>query len=417
MTCPIIPAEMIGPEAGLLTALFIGFFFGFALERAGFGNSRKLAAQFYLYDMTVFKVMFTAIIVAMTGLFAFDAWGLVNLDQVWINPTWLWPQLIGGFLLGVGFIVSGLCPGTSVVAAASGRLDGVATIGGVFIGTFIWSLLVDTVPVIDRLYHSGEFGRILLSDLIGLGAPWVALMVLLMALGGFIGAEKVERIFQTKLGVGLHSASGFEKSPRNPVIKLALIGTLVVVIVIAGFSPPGVQEQTSPLSTPVTAMELADLILTGHPNLLLIDLRTETGIEDTGQGNQSDQILPTTIPGALGGTMADPGSLKNQVENAGQGVMVVLFNETGGYPATLSPELPPDAEYRYLQGGFAAWRHQILTPVVEAPTSLEQRQEFRRRNAITSFFTGSEAKAEVAAPPPPVPTGGGNKKKKADGGC
>ena len=47
----------------------IGSAFGFTLEMSGFGDSRKLAAQFYFTELTVLKVMFTAIAVAMTLLF------------------------------------------------------------------------------------------------------------------------------------------------------------------------------------------------------------------------------------------------------------------------------------------------------------------------------------------------------------
>ena len=69
-------------ELGLVLAVLIGFGFGFVLERAGFGNARKLAAQFYLHDMTVFKVMFTAIITAMLGIVAADGLGLADLRAV-----------------------------------------------------------------------------------------------------------------------------------------------------------------------------------------------------------------------------------------------------------------------------------------------------------------------------------------------
>jgi hypothetical protein len=87
--------------------LAIGFGFGFALEKAGFGNSCKLAAQFYLHDMTVLKVMFTAIVVAMVLLFAASGLALVDFDRIYVNETYLWPALLGGLLLGVGFIIGG----------------------------------------------------------------------------------------------------------------------------------------------------------------------------------------------------------------------------------------------------------------------------------------------------------------------
>ena len=120
MNAPLLNNGLISLDFGLVLAVVIGAGFGFVLERAGFGSSRKLAAQFYLYDMTVFKVMFTAIITAMVGLFGLVKLGFLNLDAMYINPTFLWPQLAGGLLLGAGFIISGYCPGTSIVAFGRG---------------------------------------------------------------------------------------------------------------------------------------------------------------------------------------------------------------------------------------------------------------------------------------------------------
>ena len=101
-------------------ALPIGFAFGWFLERGGLGNARKLAGQFYLTDLTVFKVMFSAIVTAALGVFWSERIGLLDLSQVAVPPTFIMPQLIGGLVFGVGFITGGLCPGTSCVAAASG---------------------------------------------------------------------------------------------------------------------------------------------------------------------------------------------------------------------------------------------------------------------------------------------------------
>ena len=100
-------ANVIGHAGSILVYLAIGFGFGFALERAGFGNSRKLAAQFYLYDMTVLKVMFTAIVVAMVLVFWASALMRLDFDRIFVNPTYLWPGIIGGLLLGVGFVIGG----------------------------------------------------------------------------------------------------------------------------------------------------------------------------------------------------------------------------------------------------------------------------------------------------------------------
>jgi len=137
MTLPIQALAERWHEAALLTAGLIGFAFGFVLERAGFGRSTKLAAQFYLYDMTVFKVMFGAIVTAMLGVVLASGLGLVDLGSLSagaVSYTFIWPMLVGGLLLGIGFIISGYCPGTSLVGAASGHLDAVVTMTGVGIG-------------------------------------------------------------------------------------------------------------------------------------------------------------------------------------------------------------------------------------------------------------------------------------------
>ena len=65
---PLYPHDAFGFPTGLLVGTLVGFAFGFVLERAGFGNAKNLAAQFYLTDTRVLKVMFSAIATACAGL-------------------------------------------------------------------------------------------------------------------------------------------------------------------------------------------------------------------------------------------------------------------------------------------------------------------------------------------------------------
>ena len=102
------PIEAMYGKVGLyLVAFLIGLAFGYILEIGGFGNSTKLAAQFYLKDMTVFKVMFTGIVVAMVLIFGASGLGLLDYNRVYVNPTYLWPGIVGGLIMGVGFIIGG----------------------------------------------------------------------------------------------------------------------------------------------------------------------------------------------------------------------------------------------------------------------------------------------------------------------
>ena len=128
------------PEALLLLfALLTGIAFGVFLEKAGFGNSRKLVQQFYFTDMAMFKVLFSAIVTAMLGIYWLSYAGVLDITQIYINATYILPQILGGVLFGFGFVLAGLCPGTSCVAVFTGKLDGLAVFAGIFTGLFLFA--------------------------------------------------------------------------------------------------------------------------------------------------------------------------------------------------------------------------------------------------------------------------------------
>lgn len=195
MMAPWFKYGLFGDELSLVVAFAIGIGFGFFLERAGFGSAKKLTAQFYLNDLTVFKVMFTAIVTAMLGLFYLSWVGLVDLSLVYLGPTYLWPQIVGGLVLGFGFVIGGYCPGTSLVAVATGRIDAILFGLGVFAGIFLFG---EISPAITTFFYSGEMGEITLGQLFHLPYGLVVFAVVLMALGGFWGAGALERVFATK---------------------------------------------------------------------------------------------------------------------------------------------------------------------------------------------------------------------------
>ena len=173
----------------LVVSVVLGFFFGFFLERAGFSSARKLTAQFYLRDFAVLKVMFTAIVVAMLGLAYLGVAGWINMSQVYVPPTFLWPQIVGGLLLGSGFIVGGYCPGTSVVAAAIGKLDALFFMAGIFLGIFFFG---SELPNFANFNLSGSMGALTLPLWLDLNVGLVVLAVVVIALAAFWAGERCE---------------------------------------------------------------------------------------------------------------------------------------------------------------------------------------------------------------------------------
>ncbi|MEJ5369428.1 MAG: YeeE/YedE thiosulfate transporter family protein [Bryobacteraceae bacterium] len=186
MNAPLYPAGAIGEEAALIAIFFLGLFFGFFLERAGFGSSKKLTSIFYFRDWAVLRVMFTAIVVAMLGLLYFTGIGWMIPDAVSQKETFLGAQVVGGLLLGAGFILGGYCPGTSAVAAASGKLDAFAYLAGMFFGTFLFTAGYD---VLQPLYQWGAMGVKTLPEVLGLQPGIVAAAVVLIAIAAFAATE------------------------------------------------------------------------------------------------------------------------------------------------------------------------------------------------------------------------------------
>ena len=190
---PLPLSELFGHWGAYVVYLLIGIAFGAVLELSGFGKSSKLAAQFYFQDMTVLKVMFTAIVVAMLLVFFSTAVGLLDFNLVYVNPTYLWPGIVGGLLMGVGFIIGGFCPGTSLVAAATAKIDGMFFVLGVFFGIFLFGETVGAF--FEDFWYSSFMGRFTLAQLFNISTGWVVLGVVLMALFMFWGSEKLEQHF------------------------------------------------------------------------------------------------------------------------------------------------------------------------------------------------------------------------------
>ncbi len=191
-SAPFAKVDGWGTPALAAMALLLGAGFGFALEKAGFGNAKTLSGQWYGTNFAVLRVMFTAIVVAMVGLFTLSYLGVVDLSLVSINETWIWPQLIGGLVFGFGFVIGQYCPGTALVAGATGKLDAMVFLGGFFLGSFAFFF---AYPWLEGFYGSSAMGRVLLPDALHVPAGVVVFGVVLVALGAFALTHVLDRRF------------------------------------------------------------------------------------------------------------------------------------------------------------------------------------------------------------------------------
>jgi len=176
----------------LFIALMIGIGFGFSLEQAGFSSSRKLAGMFYGYDTTVIKVFFSAAIVALIGSQLLSFFGLLNLNQVFVNEFYVTASIVGGIIMGAGFIMGGFCPGTGISAMSIGKIDAMVFFAGGLTGAFLFA---ETYPWIQNLANSSYKGPVKINEAMGISPGLFTFLLIIAAVAMFWLAEVAEKRF------------------------------------------------------------------------------------------------------------------------------------------------------------------------------------------------------------------------------
>ena len=187
---PLIPNGIISFEWSSIIAIVIGIFFGFILEASGFSSSRKLAGVFYGYDFAVLKVFFTAAITSLIGLLYMDYLGYVDMSSLYVHPTFLWGAIIGGIIMGIGFVTGWFCPGTSLSAVAIGKIDAIANVICIMVGIFIFSELF---TLFEPLYNGYFQGNITLMDSLGVDPYWFVFILTVVAILMFAASDMIRK--------------------------------------------------------------------------------------------------------------------------------------------------------------------------------------------------------------------------------
>jgi rhodanese-related sulfurtransferase len=297
----------LAPHAGgiayFLVFFLLGMGFGVVLELSGFGDSRKLAAQFYLRDLTVLKVMFTGIITAAVLIHLASAFHLLDLSRVWVNPTYLVPGIVGGLIMGVGFIVGGFCPGTSLVAAGTLKLDGITFVLGGLFGVLIFG---ETVHLFDGWWHSTYMGRFTLPGWLGLPTGVTVLFLVAMALGMFYLAEIAEARFGNRRAT---------RGRRTVLIAAGSLLALCFVLILKG--QPSVEDRWSWISRSgyrqlagreifVDPGEVVDLRRDLSLFVRILEVRSEADYNLFHlSGSQRIDLASTNDPGVVRGLLDD----------------------------------------------------------------------------------------------------------------
>jgi uncharacterized membrane protein YedE/YeeE len=187
---PLFTTGQISNNINLFLGLFIGFGFGFILEKAGFGTSKHIATVFYFRNLRVTQTMIAAIVTAATWVVIFSYFGWMDFSQVFIPITYVWPYLVGGAIFGAGMVMSGWCPGTSVVGVATGKIDAVVFVVGMLVGMFVY---FQTYAYFQGFANSGNLGRFTINKLVGgdmYTSSYLITVILAVGLGVFMNIMK-----------------------------------------------------------------------------------------------------------------------------------------------------------------------------------------------------------------------------------
>ncbi len=349
---PLHLESLLSKPLMYLVFLLIGFLFGYVLEISGFNHSPSLASQFYFKDLRVFKVFFTAIVVGMLLLFASSAIGLLDYNLIWVNPTYLWSGIVGGLIMGVGFILGGFCPGTSLVALATLKIDGMFFVLGGLVGVFIFG---ETVDIYKFFFNGSYFGRLTLMDVFGLPAGIVVILVTLMAVFMLWGGEKLEKIY------------GGKDPKKAPKARFYGAGILILAAVIIAFiGQPSTSDRWARLA-PIRNSDLtnrnvyvdpAELLDTFHDhklNLVMIDVRDEADF-NLFHLLDAENITISEIPNSIDEFIAQPANT----------VFMVMSNDeqdaTEVWKMMTAQAVP---NVYILSGGINNWLDTFATPYEE----------------------------------------------------
>jgi uncharacterized protein len=174
-------------KSPLVWGLFFGILFGFLLQKGGATKYDIIIGQLLLSDFTVLKIMLSAVLTGMIGIYLMKTLGWVELNP---KSGSMSINIIGGLIFGVGFAVLGYCPGTIAGAIGNGYLDALAGgLAGILIGSGIFAALYPRLK--SGILKKGDFGNLTLPQLFKVNDWVVVVPVAVLIFLLLIGLERV----------------------------------------------------------------------------------------------------------------------------------------------------------------------------------------------------------------------------------
>ncbi len=398
MISPLVP-NIINSEMSLVVALIVGIAFGFILEQAGFSSSKRLAGLFYGYDFVVLRVFFTAAATAMTGLILLSFFGVINLGLIYINPTFIYSALIGGAIMGAGFIIGGFCPGTSVCAAAIGKLDAIMFVAGVTFGAFIFG---EIYPLAKNILTVGAYGDLMVYDALGISRGVFAFILVTFALTAFVATSYIENRVNGRPATLVSLKLGKSK---------VLIGFALIIAFLLIFMPDKKSRALANLYEMNLEMLESEIELIDSDELTmwLISECRDTYVIDV---RSEDDYKKNSVPSAVNipfNSLADVEWRDELSKTDRVNIFYGINSDEALKAAMLSKMLGDNSNVYGLSGGFDDFKSTVLDIVLVDKSIIPEDKYKFRQNANVKL---AEIRKKSAAKPKPK-----KKETKISGGC
>ncbi|RMF19579.1 MAG: transporter [Candidatus Dadabacteria bacterium] len=121
----------------------LGLLFGWTLSRAGAADYNFIQQMFLLQSFQLYGIIGTAVILGLIGFAILERYGRTATGEPiqFAQKPLHRGTIVGSALFGIGWSMTGMCPGPIIVNIGEGKLYALAAFAGAWLGAWVFGLL------------------------------------------------------------------------------------------------------------------------------------------------------------------------------------------------------------------------------------------------------------------------------------
>lgn len=129
--------------------LVVGILFGVVFVKAEIISWFRMQEMFRLQSFHMYGVIGTAVVVGAISVYCIKKFQIKTIhgEQIkFSDKTFNWGQVIGGLLFGLGWALTGACPGPLFAQIATGSFAVIIVLMSAIAGTWVYGLVREKLP-------------------------------------------------------------------------------------------------------------------------------------------------------------------------------------------------------------------------------------------------------------------------------